>query len=130
MSVFDSIDVLATTTLTVRRSKGAYDSDGVYQLGTPSTFTCTANVQTAYNINRVVGGEDLHALVDNQKVTSVYQVYTRTELRTRTANNDPDLIIGFRGADWTVARVEILDEPDTGEIAYHAIITQQLHGAA
>lgn len=129
MSVLDSIDDLITDAgLVVQRHVNGTYVNGVYVPAAPTTFTIDAVIQPAYNINRVVGGADLRALVDDQKTTDVRQLHTRTELRTRTATNDPDVVTNYEGASWTVARAEkwIID----GEPHWHCIISRQTGGAA
>ena len=128
MSVLESIDDLVTDTLTVQRHVQGTFTNGVYIPAAPTTFTIDAVVQPAYNINRVVGGADLHALVDDQKAFDVRQLHTRTLLKTRTPSSDPDVILSYEGASWTVARVEkwTLD----GESHYHCIITRSTGGGS
>jgi hypothetical protein len=136
VSAFDSIDDLLThgpgapnPALTVtRRATGSYSDAGAYVPNTsPSTFSLSAVVMPAYNLNRVIGGADLKAALDNQKVTDVRQLFTRTELKTRQTGFDPD-VVALEGAAWTVVRVERWD--GDGDVAYHVVITKQTGGAA
>lgn len=128
MSVLDSIDSLATDTLTVRRRATVAPVNGKRALGPATTFTCVAVVQPAFNMNRVIGGANLSAREDLQSATDVRQLHTRTELKTRSPGFDPDEIVGFEGANWTVRLVEkwvIDDEPH-----YHVAIAKQTGGAS
>lgn len=128
MSLNDSITRLATNTVTVRRRVEGTFVNGVYVLGAASTFTCLVVVQPAYNLNRVVGGADLSARVDNEKVADVRVVYTTTELKTRTPTTDPDVVTDLEGAEWTVTRVERWDL--TGKVHFRCIISKQTEGAS
>jgi len=129
MSVLDSIDDLLTdTSLTVRRTTHGTPVHGIFPVGTTTTFTIDAVIQPAYNINRVVGGADMHALVDLQKTTDVRQLHTRTLLLPQSPTTNPDIIVGYQGADWTVIRVEQWNL--TGEIHYHCIISKRTQGAS
>lgn len=137
MSVMDSIDDLIThgdgapnpALVVIRRAKGAY-VDGVYVPSeTTNTFPVNAVVMPAYNLNRIIGGADLKALVDGQKVTDIRQLFTRVQLRTRGENPplDPD-VVELEGALWTVVRVERWD--GDGDVSYHVVITKQTAGAS
>lgn len=134
MSLNDTIEDLANATVTVRRTTAVPRVNGVKRAGTQSTFTCIAGVQPAYNINRVVGGADLHALVDGQRITDVRIVYTITELRTREPvtgslpANEPDVIVNYEGADWTVIRVEKWEDPDGDDIHFKNIAVKFTQG--
>lgn len=129
MSVLDSIDDLTTDTgLVVSRFVAGTLQYGVYVAAAPTTFKIDAVIQPAFNINRVVGGANLLARVDDQSVDDVRQLHTRTLLRTRTPTSDPDVVMNYEGANWTVVRVEkwiIDDEPH-----YHCIISRQTQGAS
>ncbi len=125
----DSIDALVTDTITVRRTTGSTYVDGIKVPGTQDTFTCDVVMQPAFGLNRVVGGSDLHGLVDGQHATDVRDFFTRTEIRTLTLTNDPDEVVGFDGADWTVARVEKWPDLDGGHY-YRALITRKTGGSA
>ena len=128
MSVLDSLDSLLTHVgITVTRHAIGTYTNGVYTPAAPTTLTIDAVVQPAFNLNRVVGGADLHAHVDNQSATDVRQLHTRTELRTRTPTNDPD-VLTLDGADWTVIRVEPWDLD--GERHYHCVLSKITHGGA
>lgn len=131
MSVNESIDGLANATLTVTRTNttGAY-VDGIWVPGTTTTFTIDAVIQPAFNLNRVIGGADLEGSVENERVVEIYQIHTRTELKTRKKGPpaiEPDLV-EYDGAQWTVARVEKWDLD--GEAHYHAVITRVTKGAS
>ncbi len=128
MSLDESIDALITDTLVVtRHAVGTYTA-GIYATGAVTTFTCDAAVQPAFGLNRVVGGADLGAKVDGQHVTDVRDFFTRTFLKTRTPTTDPDVITGFEGADWTVARVEKWNL--SGEVYYRCLISKITGGAS
>lgn len=129
MSLVDSITDLVTDTVTVSRTPEGSYVNGEYIKGTPSTFTADIVAMPAYNLNRVIGGANLSALVDDQKVTEVRQLYTVTELKTRTATTDPDVIKAWDGADWTVARVEKWPDLDGG-FFYHVVVSRVTAGAA
>lgn len=120
MSLNDSIDSLLTDTgIVVTRCAPGTLVDGIYTAGAPSTFTIDAVVQPAYNLNRVIGGSNLSALVDGQKATDVRQLHTRTELFVLTeAHPTPD-VLTFQGSDWVVARVERWDL--SGEVHFHVV---------
>lgn len=127
MGLNDSILGLTNETLTVtRRAVGTFVS-GIYVPGAPTTFEVVAVVQPAFNLNRVIGGSDLQAGIDGQRVETIYQVHTATEIRGRTPANDPD-VVTYRGDDYTVARVEQWDL--SGEVHYHAVITKLTSGAS
>jgi hypothetical protein len=129
VSVNESIDGLITDAgLTVQRYGIGAIVDGIYTPAAPTTILIDAVIQPAYNLNRVVGGADLHANVDGQSSTDIEQVHTRTELFERTPEHDPDVIVGYKGANWTVMRVEKWDLD--GEIHYHAVIAKQTKGAS
>ena len=130
MSVLESIDDLVTDTVTVQRRATGALVHGTYTAAAPTTFTADIVEMPAFNLNRVVGGVDLHAHVDDQSATEVRQLYTRTEMRTRTPGNDPDIITGFDGADWTVARVEKWVDGETGDTYFHVVVTKRTGGAA
>jgi hypothetical protein len=137
MSLNEVIEDLENATITVQRTTAVARVNGVKQAGTVSTFTCIAGIQPAYNVNRVVGGADLHALVDGQRITDVRIFWTTVELRTREpAGNgfpaqEPDLIIGFEGANWTVIRVEKWSPPEEegdDDTHFKSIVTKQTFG--
>lgn len=127
MGLNDSILALANETLVVTRTaKGTYVT-GKYVPGATSSFSIDAVVQPAFNLNRVIGGADLQAGVENQRVEEIYQLHTVTALATRTPTTDPD-VITYKGALWTVARSEEWELD--GEIHYHVVITRQTKGAS
>jgi hypothetical protein len=135
MSLVDSIDDLIThgdgaenPAITVtRRGIGTLDAGVYIPNPNPTTFLIDACVQPAFNLNRVVGGADLKATFEGQSITDVRQLFTRTELKTRTPETDPDVLTLF-GADWTVARVERWDGDD--DFYFHVVITKQTFGAS
>lgn len=127
MSLLDSIDGLANATVIVtRHSIGTY-VDGIYVVGATSTFTAAVVMQPAFGLNRVIGGMDMRAEMDNQQTTDVRDFFTRTPIRPRTPNSDPD-IITFESADWTVARSEPWTLDD--QTYYRVLITKVTHGAS
>jgi hypothetical protein len=135
VSVNESIDGLITDPeLTVRRSTPVPPVDGIVQPSTTTTLLIDAVIQPAYNLNRVVGGADLHANVDGQSATDIEQLHTRTELYARlpatdpAGPKDPDVIVGYKNANWTVIRVEKWNLD--GEIHYHCVIAKQTLGAS
>lgn len=130
MSVCDSIDDLITDTVTVQRRASGTMLHGTYTAAAPTTFTAAIVEMPAFNLNRVVGGVDLHAHVDDQSATEVRQFYSRTKFYTRAPGNDPDVIVNFDGANWTVARVEKWVDGETGDTYFHVVVTKQTNGAA
>lgn len=127
----DTIDDLQTDVLTIARTTDGIMVDGVYVPNASTTFTVVAVIQPAFNLNRVIGGSNLSARVDDQQSTEVRQLHTRTLLKTRTSSNDPDVVVGFEGANWTVARVEkwVLNDL-VPEIHYHVVIERQTGGGS
>lgn len=130
MSVLESIDDLITDTVTVQRRASGTMVHGTYTAAAPTTFTADIVEMPAFNLNRVVGGVDLHAHVDDQSATEVRQLYTRTKFLTRTPTSDPDVITGFDGADWTVARVEKWVDGETGDTFFHVVVTKVTKGSS
>ncbi|MGN6103655.1 MAG: hypothetical protein ACTHU0_00995 [Kofleriaceae bacterium] len=127
MPLNDTIAALANERLTVTRTLKGTSVHGRYIPGSSSTFEIDAVVQPAYNLNRVIGGANLQALLDNQRVEKIYQIHTVTPLQTRSPTTDPDVIF-YEGVSWTVARVEKWELD--GEVHYHAVITKQTKGAS
>ena len=123
----DSIDGLANATMLVTRRAAGATVNGIYVKGAATTFSVDVVLQPAFNLNRVVGGANLEARVDNQKVTDVRVFYSQIALVERTLTTDPD-VVTYNGADWTVARVETWDL--SGETHYRVIISKQTHGGA
>lgn len=130
MPLGDSITALVTDTLTIRRTTGsAAYVDGVKQVPASTTFTCDVTMQPAFGLNRVIGGADMQSELDGQHVTDVRVFNTLTEVRTRTPTNEPDVVEGFEGANWTVARTERWPTLDGGSY-WRVIITKQTGGAS
>lgn len=127
MSVLDSIDSLITDVgiVVTRRGLGAI-VDGIYTPGPASTFLIDAVVQPAFNLNRVIGGSNLSALVDGQKATDVRQVHTRTELFDINDQHPVPDVLTFQGSDWVVARVERWDL--SGEVHWHCVVSRLTGG--
>lgn len=141
MSVLRAIDNLANAgvpgkpTITFTRwAAGHYDDNtGVWANGASVTSPFKAVVQPAFNLNRVVGGADMQGRVDLQKTTTVMQLHTRTALQTLSKDPGTDAaipadVITYKGADWTVSRVEIWE--DRGQPYYHVVFTKKTGGAA
>lgn len=125
-----SITGLVTDRITVRRTPQTAPVDGIFIDNPPSsTFECDVCMQPAFGLNRVVGGADLHGEVDNMHTTDVRHFFTLTEIKTLSPGFEPDVIVGFEGADWTVARVEKWPDLDGGYY-WHALITKQTRGAS
>jgi hypothetical protein len=129
MPLLDSIDSLVTDTVTIRRTVSSTYVDGVKVTGAQSTLTADVVMQPAFGLNRVVGGADLHGIVENQFATDVRDFFTRTEIKPLSQQYDADVIVGFEDADWTVARVERWPNLDGGHY-WRAIITKQTSGSA
>jgi hypothetical protein len=127
VSLNDSITALANATLTVTRMVKKTFVDGIAVAGSTTTFTIDAVVQPAFNLNRIIGGADLQAGIDLQRVETIYQIHTTTELKGRTPTTEPD-VVTYKGDAYTVARVEEWDLD--GEIHYHVVITKQTEGAS
>lgn len=128
MSLNDSITSLANATVTIRRTSESTFVNGKYVKGAPTLITgVRAVVQPAYNLNRVIGGADIEATVDNQRIAEVYQIHLLEKLYTVEEDHDPDVIL-WRDSEWTVIRVE--EWEITGEIHYHAVITKVTRGAS
>ncbi len=128
MSLNDSITSLANATITIRRTLESTFVNGKYVKGPPVLIEgVRAVIQPAYNLNRVIGGADIEATVDNQRMAEVYQVHTTAKLYTVQEDHDPDVIL-WRDSEWTVIRVE--EWEITGEIHYHAVITKVTKGAS
>ncbi len=92
------IDRFATGSYQVtRRPAGSY-SAGVGVAAAPETFTVTAVVEP-------LSTQELRALGETQAGTDTRVVYSKIELKTRTATHAPDLI-EVDGGTWEVVRVE------------------------
>ena len=129
MPLNDTIDSLATDRgVTVNRYGTGTWTDGVYTRATPTTLLIDCIVEPAYNLNRVIGGQNLYGGVEGQGATDIRQIWTATELKTRTATTDPDEVIGLQGKNWTVARVERWDLD--GQVHFHCVLAAQTGGAA
>lgn len=128
MSVNSSIDDFVTDAgvVVTRTAEGSF-VNGIYALGAPTTFTIDVVAEPAYNLNRVIGGADLEAKVDNQRTTEIYQIWTTTPLLTRSQTTDPDRL-AFRGNTWVVIRVEIWNL--SGTTHAHAVIVRETYGDA
>jgi len=128
MSLLQSIYGHQTGVYTVtRRATGTF-VDGVY-VPNPTTTTLSIRgvVQPAREIQRVTAGRDMREREQNQYVDDVQIIHTDTEIHTRTATLDPD-IITFDGGDWIVIRVE---KWKFGNVTFWmGVLTKELSGAA
>jgi hypothetical protein len=98
MPLSDVITSFYTGTYKVTRTGGGSFTNGVYALGTTSTFDITASIQP-------VTGRDLQVLPEGQHANETKVVYTTTELKTRDPSNAGDKIT-INGEAWEVFRVE------------------------
>jgi hypothetical protein len=128
VSINDSIAGFATGTYTVtRRLKGTFTSGKYVPNASPSTFSVSAVIQPATDLQRVVGGKDLREGVENQRLDDVRMMHCATELYMLSATHDPDTI-SYDGDSWTVFRVEPHDFSGTRH--WMAVITRRTDGAA
>lgn len=129
MPVNDSITSLANATITVKRRAEGTMANGVYvPTSPPTTFELDVVMQPAFNLNRIIGGADVEADVDNQSAATVNVLWTTTRLYTRDPGLDPD-VVTYDGADWTVTRVEGPWQLDD-QAHYKVVITKQTQGAS
>lgn len=132
MALNDSITELANATLTVTRKADGTFTNGIYGPGATTTFDIDVVMQPAFNLNRIIGGADLKSDIDLQRVETIYQIHTTTEIKCRTPTTEPDVVTYagtvFIPGDYTVARVETWDLD--GETHYHAVITKKTLGAS
>lgn len=128
LDIISSPDMQPVTVSITRRIDGTWNA-GVYTFSSPITLS---NVQMiimpAYNMNRIVGGADMYALVDNERTFDVRQCYSAVKLYTRSPTTDPD-VINYEGAQWTVGRVEEWPDLD-GDLFWHAAVFKVVNGAA
>lgn len=94
MSLNNIIGDLQTGTYTVTRVAAGTRELGRYTHGAVTTFTVVAGIEP-------VTGRELKDLPEGQRGDEVVKIYTATELRTRTAGGEPD-VITYRGEPWTV----------------------------
>ena len=132
MATSDAILDMANAELTIRRrARGAFGESGRWVPGPATTFTIQAYVQPATGMQRVIGGRDMRADEQGQHVDDVRAVYTAVELRTRDANTEPDMVIGYKGADWIAVRQEEWESPfDEDDVYFRVLITRETRGAA
>ena len=132
MSLNEAIDSLGTGTYTVtRRGAGTY-TDGIWTVGSSSTFTIDAVVEPATGLQRVTGGFEMISSYDGQHTNDVQVIYTRTELKARSPSTSPDLVT-IRGRQYTVFRCEPWDLAKDGsnnEVHYRALCTLDADGAS
>lgn len=98
MSATDAIGSLATGSYTVTRHAAGTRVQGRSVPGAVSTFSIIASVQP-------VTGRQLQDLPEGQRGTETIAIYTRTELKTRSADSEPDLVDN-EGVPFEVVRVE------------------------
>lgn len=108
VSVNDTIASLRTTsggnpdgTYTVTRTATGTRSHGRYTPGAATTFPIVAGIEPA-DPN---GLQDLPA---GQRADDLIQIFTDTELLTRTPTTDPD-VITYRGEPWTVIATDFIE---------------------
>jgi len=132
MSLNESIDSLATGDYTVtRRATGAWVK-GIYTPGASSTFTIRAVMEPATGLQRVVGGFEMISGYDGQHTNDIRVLYTRTELKVRSPNTEPDLVT-INGRQYTVFRCEPWDlakDAANNEVHYRALCTLNTNGAS
>ncbi len=130
MSFTDVIADLATGTYTVTRrlTSGATVVDGIY-VPNPSTvtFDIVAAVQPARGLPRITGGRDMLSDEQNQHVVEGLVMWTTTEVRERTPQNDPDEI-RVNGRDYTIVRTEYWSAFD--EEYWQAVLVVKTQGAS
>ena len=126
--LLDTIISLSTDfAIPVTRQVASTNVNGLAVAGAITTFTIAGCVQPATGLARVVGGRDLLDEHDNQHVNDVRVVYTTTELFTRSATNEPD-IVTYRGDPWIVFRVE--EWNNQGQIWFRCAISRNVGGAS
>lgn len=105
MGLRDSITAMATGTYTVTREPaGTYEAGRYVRLSAatppiaPTTFDIVASIQP-------LRGRELADLPEGQRGDELRMIYTVTELRTRSASSESD-VVTIDGEPWTVIRVE------------------------
>lgn len=117
MSLTGVIASFATGTYTVtRRDASTYVNGRSTSDSTPTTFDIVAGVRPAT-------GRQLQQIVGLQHGTEVRAVYTTTELRTRTPDNEPDTV-SIEGEDWEV--VDLDHFPSFGGGHYRAMVARRV----
>lgn len=115
MSVIGLIAKYATGTYEVtRRPKGAR-VDGVYQASNnPTTLQVVARVRSPY-------GRELQDLPEGQRADNTLVMLTTTELKTRTADFDPDVVV----VDGDEYRVDGVNNPKAfGDTHYRCMLVR------
>jgi hypothetical protein len=106
MSINDTIGSLANATITVRRTVRGPIVNGRATPGASTTFEVSAVAQPAKPSRRVTSGIELRATHEGQSNVAMYELTTDVEIHNGTDTHEPDVIVGFLGADWSVVRVE------------------------
>lgn len=130
MPLNDTIASLATDRgVVVSRYGAGTFVDGVYVRNTPTTLLIDCVTEPAFNLNRVIGGVnlDVSGAVEGQRTTDIRQIWTTTELFSRTPTNDPDEV-ALQGKNWTVARVERWDL--AGTVHFHVVLAAMTLGSS
>ena len=117
MSLTDVIAVFATPgPLTVTRQTAGGYTDGIYAPDTTSTLPIIACVQP-------LGGRTLRSLAEGEAAVETRELDTVTELFTRTATREPDLV-AIDGEAWQVAKVARWQS--FGTVHYHVTVSRRV----
>lgn len=92
-----TVKAFVTGTYTVTRTAAGSYSGGLYTPGAESSFTIDAGIFP-------LTGRELANLPQGQHGTEVRQLFTLTELKTRTPSTEPDTI-DISGETWEVLSV-------------------------
>lgn len=98
MSVATVIGRFTSGTYTVTRTAAGAYTGGIYAAGAASTFNIDADVFP-------VTGRELQALAEGQHGAELRQIFTLTELKTRSPTTEPDTV-SIGGETWEVFRVD------------------------
>lgn len=98
MSVAGTVTSFITGTYTVTRTPAATFVDGWAVPGTATTLSIEAGVYP-------LTGRELEVMSEGQHGSEVRQLYTLTELWTRTPTHEPDQVT-VDGELWTVQRLD------------------------
>lgn len=98
MSVAGTITSFATGTYTVTRTAAGTFAAGVHTPGATSSINIDAGIFP-------LTGRELQALPEGQHGAEVRQLFTETQLHSRTPTHAPDKV-SFDSETWTVIRVE------------------------
>jgi phosphoribosylaminoimidazole carboxylase (NCAIR synthetase) len=111
MSLPGVIDTFKTAaSYSITRTLAGSAVNGRYTAGAADALDIVASVQP-------VTGDDLKTLPEAQHTDSVIVIYTETELYTRTATHEPD-VITFEAETYELFKVEKWSH--TGQIFYRA----------